>query len=62
MLDGCPRERYIDPMLRTVRHAPDCPNAGVNYLALRTVKSVQTLGGPVVGSIRVVLSVTRDTV
>ena len=46
-------ERYIDPMLRTVKDAPDCPTAGVNFLALRTVKSVQTFGGPVVvGSIR----------
>ena len=44
-------------MLRTVRDAPDCPKAGVNYPALRTVKSVQTFGGPVVvGSIRDVLS------
>ena len=50
-------------MLRTVRDAPDCPKAGVNYLALRTVKSAQTFGGPVVvGSIRALLSVTRDTV
>ena len=32
----------MDPMLRTVRDAPDCPMAGVNYPALRTVKSVQT--------------------
>ena len=47
------RKRYIDPMLRTVKDAPDCPKAGVNYPALRTVKSVQTFGGPaVVGSIR----------
>ena len=53
------RKRYIDPMLRTVRDAPDCPKAGVNYPALRTVKSVQTFGGPVVvGSIRDLLSVT----
>ena len=34
-------------MLRTVRDAPDCPKARVNYPALRTVKSVQTFGGPV---------------
>ena len=46
ILDGCPKERYMDPMLRTVRDAPDCPMAGVNYPALRTVKSVQTFGGP----------------
>jgi hypothetical protein len=46
-------------MLRTVRDAPDCPMARVNYPAHRTVKSVQTFGGPtVVGSIRVFLSVT----
>ena len=45
-------------MLRTVRGAPDCPMARVNYPALRTVKSVQTLGGPAaVGSIRAFLSV-----
>ena len=46
-------------MLKTVKDAPDCPKAGVNYPALRTVKSVQTFGGPaVVGSIRDLLSVT----
>ena len=59
ILDGGPKVSYIDPMLRTVKDAPDCPKAGVNYPALRTVKSVQTLGGPtVVGSIRDFLSVT----
>ena len=59
ILDGCPKERYIDPMIRTVKDAPDCPTAGVNYPALRTVKSVQTFGGPaVVGRIRDFLSVT----
>ena len=43
-------------MLRTFKGAPDCPTAGVNYPALRTVKSVQTFGGPaVVGSIRALL-------
>ena len=48
-------------MLRTVRDAPDCPMARVNYPALRTFKSVQTFGGPaLVGSIRVVLSVRRE--
>ena len=47
-------------MLRTVRDAPDCPKARVNYPALTTVKSVRTFGGPtVVGSIRDFLSVTR---
>ncbi len=57
ILDGCPKERYIDPVLRTLKDAPDCPTAGVNYLALRTVKSVQPFGGPaVVGSIRDFLS------
>ena len=61
ILDGCPKERYIDPMLRTFKDAPDCPTAGVNYPALRTVKSVQTFGGPaVVGSIREFLSVRRE--
>ena len=59
ILDGCHKERYIDPMLRRFKDAPDCPKAGVNYPALRTVKSVQTFGGPsVVGSIRDFLSVT----
>ena len=54
-----PKEMYIDPMRRTVKDAPDCPTAGVNYPGLRTVKSVQTFGGPtVVGSIRDFLSVT----
>ena len=28
ILDGCPKEMYMDPMLRTVRDAPDCPMAG----------------------------------
>jgi hypothetical protein len=36
----------MDPMLTTVRDAPDCPMAGVNYPALKTVKSVQTFVGP----------------
>ena len=59
ILDGCPKEMYIDPMLRTVRDAPDCPKAGVNYPDLRTVKSAQTFCGPaVVGSIRDFPSVT----
>ena len=50
----------MDPMLRTVRDAPDCPMARVNYPALRTVKSVQTFGGPTaVGSIRDFVSVRR---
>ena len=61
ILDGCPKERYIDPMLRTVKDAPECPKARVNYPALRTVKSVQTFGGPtVVGSIREFRSVRRE--
>ena len=61
ILDGCPKERYIDPVLRTVKDAPDCSTAGVNYPALRTVKSAQTFGGPtVVGSIRNFLSVRRE--
>ena len=48
-------------MLRTVRDAPHCPKAGVDYPVLRTVKSVQTFGGPaVVGSIRVFLSVIQE--
>ena len=55
------RKMYIDPMLRTVKDAPDCPTARVNYPALRTVKSVQTFGGPaVVRSIRDLLSVRRE--
>ena len=60
-MDGCPKERYIDPMLRTVRDVPDCPKAGVSYPALRTVKSVKTFGGPtVVGSLRDFVSVRRE--
>ncbi len=44
----CPKEPASDPMLRTVRGVPDCPTAGVNYLALRTVKSIHAFGGPTV--------------
>ena len=48
-------------MRRTVKDAPECPKARVNYPALRTVKSVQTFGGPaVVGSRRVFVSVRRE--
>ena len=47
---------YIDPMLRTVKDAPDCPTAAEDYPVFATVKSVQTFGGPaVVGSIRELL-------